>query len=97
MNARSRLTSNLTASSTPSRARASATESAGRQSTLCRASCASPACPSAAAAPVAAETIVPPSSSSESASTAIPRGEKFGSTTVCAKVSDSTAVPVAPS
>ena len=95
--ARSRLTSNTTASSTPSRARASATETAGRQSTLCAGSWPRPACPSAAASPVAAERIVPPPRTSESASTAIPRGDQFGSTTVQAKVSASTAVPRAPS
>ena len=80
----------------PSRASASATASVGRQSTWWCGSWGSPACVSLAAACVsAAAVMVPPFKASVFASTAMPRVDSLGQTTVWAKVS--AGVPVPPS
>ena len=63
------------------------TSMGGAASTLCAGSAARPAWPSTASACVAFERIVPPLSSSVSASTAMPSGASSGAVAVQAKVS----------
>ena len=66
-----------------------------RQSTLCVASWGSPTCVRLASAPDAAERMAPPRSASVFPSTAMPRVDRFGSTTSCANTSDAVPEPLA--